>query len=117
MTIVLIFFSALIVLTKFADCYTTANQISSNSEFERNPLARFLMKRFGIQSTIWIIFAVTIIITIVSLVSVLESGSLFYEIVFIIIAAIVSVVQFFVALHNYTKNQNFLTKILYKLYN
>lgn len=117
MIIILFTFSALIILTKFADCYTTATQINRNHEFERNPLARFLMKRFGIQSTIWIIFVITILISIISLISVIEANSLVYEIIFIVIAFMLSVVQFFVALHNHTKSQNFMTKILYKIYN
>ncbi len=116
MTFILILFSSLIILTKFADCYTTANKINHEHNFEKNPLARFLMKRFGINSTIWIIFIITIFITIISLISVIESNSLDYEILFILIASLVSVVQFFVALHNHTKNPNFLTRILYRIF-
>lgn len=117
MTMALIIFSGLIILTKLADCYTTSNQINNNYSFEKNPLTRFLMKRIGVQQTIWLTFIFAIFITIISLISVIEADSILYDLIFITIAAMVSIVQFFVALHNHTKNQNFLTKILYKIYN
>lgn len=56
MTVVLILFSILIIATKLADCYTTATKIGSNYNFERNPLARKFMLKYGIQFTIWGIF-------------------------------------------------------------
>ena len=117
MTATLIIFSSLIIITKFADCYTTAKHIGSNPGFESNQLARFLMNRFGIQNTIWIIFFVTVVIVVVSFIYVLEYDSLVYNIIFIVFAVIISVIQLFVAINNHTGKQNFLTKLIHRIYN
>jgi len=117
MTLALIIFSALIILTKFADCYTTSKHIGVNSGIERNPLAKFLMDKFGIQNTIWIIFLFTVVIVLVTLVYALEYDSLVYDILFISFALIISVVQLFVAMNNHTGKQNFLTKLIHRIYN
>lgn len=117
MTVVLIIFSALIIFTKFADCYTTSKHIGVNSGMERNPLARFLMNKFGIQNTIWIIFLITVVIVVLALVYVLEYDSLVYDIMFIAFALIISVVQLCVALNNHTGKTNFLTKLIHRIDN
>lgn len=116
MNILLIIFSALIILTKFADCYTTAYQIGINTNLERNPVARYIMRKLGVQFTIWAIFVFTIFITIIAMNSVLEADSLLYEIIFLITALFVSIFQFFVALYNYTKRPNIITGILSKTF-
>lgn len=115
MATTLIIFSTLIIITKFADCCTTSKHIGDNSGIERNPLARFLMKKFGIQNTIWIIFFLTVLIVVVSLIYVLEYDSMVYDIIFIVFATIVSVAQLFVAMNNHTGKQNFLTKVLHRI--
>jgi hypothetical protein len=66
MTVVIYIISALIIISKFLDCYTTTSQIISVTQ-ERNPLARKVMKRFGIHTTIWGIFGLTIVIVGISI--------------------------------------------------
>jgi len=75
------------------------------------------MNRFGIQNTIWIIFFVTVVIVVVSFIYVLEYDSLVYNIIFIVFAVIISVIQLFVAINNLTGKQNFLTKLIHRIYN
>ena len=108
-------FSVLVIVTKFADCYTTSMNIGNDPNRERNPIARILMKRFGIQNSIRIIFILTVSITIASFYSVLAEDSMIYDILFIVTAMIVSTVQILAAMHNHTKKENILTRIIIRI--
>jgi hypothetical protein len=104
--------SALIVLSKFLDCYTTSAQIVSIHQ-ERNPLARLIMKRLGVRFTIWVIFVLALGIVGIS------TWSLFccytgigYRLGYIGIGAFIAWVQFSVAHTNRTSRINFVTRFL-----
>lgn len=76
------------------------------------------MKLIGVKTTIWLIFILTLIILffiIFIFQSFFENKVYYYS--FIIIGIIISAVQFAVALTNYTKKYNFITKTLLKIYN
>ena len=55
--------SAAIIITKYFDCITTQRKIRGIG-MEMNPIARVMMQRIGIKGTIWLIFVITIITTI-----------------------------------------------------
>ena len=108
--------SALIVISKFLDCWTTSRQITNPNQ-ERNPLARNLFKRFGSQLVIWIIFVLTIIIVGISVWLLFSFyNSYLYKSMYIIIGLLVTTAQFAVAYTNKTRKLNFVTKFLMKRY-
>lgn len=118
MTVVIYIISALIIISKFLDCYTTTSQITSVTQ-ERNPLARKVMKRFGIHTTIWVIFGFTIIIVGISIWLLFSFyDSIFYKVIYIALGLVVALTQFAVAHTNKTKRLNIFTRILLtKMYN
>lgn len=108
-------FSVLVIVTKFADCYTTSMNIGDDPNRERNPIARIVMKRFGIQNSIRITFILTVSITVGSFYSVLAEDCMLYEILFIVTAMIVSTAQILAAMHNQTKKENILTRVILRI--
>lgn len=108
--------SFLILLSKFMDCYTTSIQIVSISQ-ERNPLARIFMKTFGVQTTIWGIFVLSIIIVSVTVYLLFTYfNTTFYKTLFIITGLLISFAQFAVAHTNKTQRLNVFTKLLLNVY-
>lgn len=107
----------LIVVSKFLDCYSTVKGIKHNPGLERNPLARFLMKKIGFNTTIWSVFAFTVIISALSLYYVFADENQLFNISFIVIGFILSILQFLVVHSNITDNENIFTKKLNLLYN
>ncbi len=108
--------SFLIIATKFLDCYTTAIQITS-PEQEHNPLARRLMRRFGTQTTIWTIFAYSILIVAVAVWMLFDFfDTAIYKLLYICCGAIIILTQFAVAHTNYTKRLNCFTRLLNNRY-
>ena len=107
--------TALVVISKFLDCLTTARSIRTLA-MERNPMARRLMIRYGTKNAIWGIFAVAIAMTALTL-WLLKTyyDTLFYRIVFVVIALMISLVQFAVAWTNYTGRVNRITSLLLRL--
>lgn len=118
MTAVIYIISTLIIASKFLDCYTTSTQITTVAE-ERNPLARKAMKQFGVKTTIWIIFGLTILIVGVSIWLLFSFyDATFYKVIFIAIGLFVALTQFAVAHTNKTKRLNMFTRfLLTKMYN
>ena len=112
MKLLILIFSVLIIVTKFPDCFTTSVNICSNPNLERNPIARILMKKFGIENSIRIIFLFTVIITISAFNSVIDEDSMLYNILFIVIALIISIVQILAAMHNHTKKESILNRVI-----
>src|SRR5690554_2269466 len=103
MNICIYIVSFLIILSKYLDCYTTSFQITSLSQ-ERNPLARRMMKIFGVHATIWGIFILSIIIVTISVWLLFAYyDTTIYKTLFIIIGLLVSIAQFAVAHTNKTK--------------
>jgi hypothetical protein len=84
---------------------------------ERNPIARKIMKLFGIHTTIWAVFGLSIIIVGVS-VWLLNSfyNKLFYKVLYISLGIFIAFTQFAVAHTNKTKRLNIFTRLLLKKY-
>ena len=103
-----------IIATKYFDCYTT-NRYTQSVEMKRNRLARGWMKKYGKEKVIWGGFGFAILITAFALYLVLYvySGKI-YQILFLVIAMVISTAQFFVALGNCRQEQNWFTKLLTK---
>ncbi len=116
MEIFIYIISLLIILSKYLDCYTTSSQITSITQ-EKNPLARKFMRQFGVHTTIWAIFGLTIIIVVLSvwLISVYYNTTT-HKVIFIFLGMMVSIAQFAVAHTNKTKQLNFITKLILKFY-
>ncbi len=91
----------LIVVSKFLDCYSTLKGLKKIPNGERNPLARFLMKKIGSNTTIWSVFAFTVIISALSLYYIFTDENQIFNISFIIIGLIISILQFLVARSNF----------------
>lgn len=104
----------LIIFTKFLDCWTTQRYMV-HPTLEKNKLARKWMLKYGKEWVIWGIFAFAIFITALALFLVLYvySGR-GYQIIFLIMAVVISAAQFFVALANYQQKQNWFTRLLMK---
>ncbi len=116
MNICIYIVSFLIILSKYLDCYTTSIQITAISQ-ERNPLARRIMKRFGVRTTIWGIFVLSIIIVSISVWFLFSYyNTTIYKTLFILIGLLVSIAQFAVAHTNKTKRLNIFTRLLLKVY-
>ena len=109
--------SLLIIISKFLDCYSTSININNNQLLEQNKLARYFMKKFGVQKAIWYIFIFTILVTVLSLIWVIKVDLLIYDILFIFIALVISAIQLSVAHQNYYRKQNLITKYLMRIYN
>jgi hypothetical protein len=112
LTIFTLVASGAIIITKWFDCQTTAQRISGIG-MEQNPIARVLMRRFGISGTIWGIF-VFVILYVTALQSYIllfnpptyiKAGYLFY-------GAIVATVQCATALNNHQGRPNAITRVL-----
>lgn len=115
--IICIIISFLIVISKFLDCYSTVKGLKNSNNTERNPIALFLMNRFGTTNTIWGIFVFTVLITGASLYYIFTSNDIIFDIGFIIIGSIVAFTQFAVAKTNFNGEYNFFTKIVDNIYN
>ena len=105
----LVAFAALtLVLTKLLDVLSTLHRIKDVQE-ETNPLARGLMSRVGPRKAIWAVFLLAIGIIVVSTVIALRGG-LVMQILFFIVAILISLIQGAVALSNWLGKDNFITK-------
>lgn len=82
---------------------------------EQNRWARKWMLKYGKEKVIWGVFVVTVLIAGVSLWTVWgEAAGLTYKLTFLVMATVISAVQFFVALANNQQKQNWVTKLLMK---
>ena len=116
MNLVIWFVSILIIGSKFLDCYTTSTQITSLRQ-EKNPRARKMMQRFGIQTTIWTVFGLTILIVVLSVWLLFSCfNALFYQVIYVILGIVISWMQLAVAHSNHTKRLNAFTRYLSKRY-
>ena len=116
MTVIVFIVAFLIIFSKFLDCWTTSTQITHTSQ-EKNPLARWLMLKFGNQATIWLVFVVVLIIVGILVWQMTATPTtIYYKIAFIIMGLIVSAAQFAVAHTNKTRKLNSFTRILQKIY-
>jgi len=98
---------ALLVATKLCDCLSTLHRIGIPAQ-ETNPLARRIMEKLGVKTAVWLVFGL------VSLISVLTGTAYIAlgkpgQLVFIAAGLPVSLVQFAVAMHNWTGRPNLIT--------
>lgn len=106
----------LLIFSKFLDCYTTSTRII-DLKYERNPIARRLMKTFGIRKAIWLTFLLTIFIVGISVLLIYTVyESIVLKFIYIILGGFITIVQFAVAYTNKTGLLNFVTKILSRVY-
>lgn len=117
-TAVILFFSFLIVLSKFFDCYTTHKGIKRMGvQGEKNHFMRGFMLRFGYVKTIWIVFLLVILIVSVVSFYVIEYAGIVESAAFIIFSIIISTIHFGVAVNNHQGRRNWITKKLEKIVN
>ena len=106
--------SVAIIITKFFDCITTQRKIRGIG-MELNPIARVMMQRIGIKETIWLIFAVTIIITILCQVWIqIQTESILWDYCYIVTGTFTAIVQGATALNNHQGKANMITKKLFR---
>ena len=107
--------SAAIIITKFFDCITTQRKIRGIG-MEMNPIARVMMQRIGIKGTIWLIFAVTIVIMVLCQVWIqLKTESIFWDYCYILMGTFTAIVQGATASNNHFGRPNMITKQLFRV--
>ena len=107
--------SAEIIITKYFDCITTQRKIRGMG-MEMNPIARTLMQRIGIKGTIWLIFVITIITTILCQLWIqFKTQSILWDYGYILTGSITATVQAATALNNHQGKANLLIKQLFRL--
>ena len=83
---------------------------------EMNPIARVMMQRIGIKGTIWLIFGITIIITILCQVWIqLKTESILWDYWLHFNGSFTAIVQGATALNNHLGRPNMITKQLFKV--
>ena len=106
--------SAAIIITKFFDCITTQRKIKGIG-MEMNPIARVIMQRIGIKGTIWLIFAITIVMTILGQVWIqLKTESILWNYCYIVTGTFTVIVQGATALNNHKSKANLITKTMFR---
>ncbi len=108
--------AVIIIVSKFWDCLSTALYITHPDQ-ESNPIARKWMERLGINTVIWGIFGLSVVL--LSLVLYLlftRYNTPYYKTIFILVGTLISLIQFSVAHTNTTKKLNFITRILLRIY-
>lgn len=93
-----------------------SKKVTDKYREEKNPIGRWLMKKLGFHNAIWIVFIFTVIISLLVSYEVIISNDIYYSIAFIVLGAIISIIQFDVARTNYFQKQSFFTKFLSKIY-
>jgi len=114
---VLIWLSALaVVISKYLDVWSTLRKLESPRD-EKNPLAAYLMKKWGIKWTVWGIFALVIVIVAYALLYTLViEDTPQVKCAFIIIATLIAIVQASVVASNLSGRLNPVTQWLMKIY-
>ena len=106
--------SAAIIITKYFDCITTQRKIRGIG-MEMNPIARVMMQRIGIKGTIWLIFAITIIITILCQVWIqLTTESILWDYCYILMGTFTVIVQGATASNNHFGRPNLIIKSMFR---
>ena len=107
--------SIAIIVTKYFDCITTQHQIRGVA-MEFNPIARTLMHRLGIKTTIWLAFAITILVTAISQYWIqYQTDSILWDCGYILTGGFTALIQGATAVNNYNGRPNFVTKQLFRL--
>ena len=106
--------SAAVIITKWFDCTTTQSKIKGIG-MEMNPIARVIMQRIGIKGTIWLIFAITIVMTILGQVWIqLKTESILWYYCYILMGTLTAIVQGATALNNHKSKANLITKTMFR---
>lgn len=106
--------SAAIIITKYFDCITTQRKIKGIG-MEMNPIARVMMQRIGIKGTIWLIFGITIITTILCQLWIqLKTESILWDYGYILTGIITATVQAATARNNHKGRSNIITLLILK---
>jgi hypothetical protein len=112
MTIFIALTCFLLLLTKYLDCVTTLRRIKSPHQ-ERNRLARTLMLKYGIQKVVWGIMGLTILIVGLSVLLLFTLyNHISFQISFIVLGFLISIIQGSVAYFNYTGSSNYIIRLL-----
>ncbi|MEP6262012.1 MAG: hypothetical protein ABJ092_10575 [Gillisia sp.] len=116
MDIMIYITAALLIVSKFLYCYTTRVRIGGNIDLENNQLAHRIMKAISINETIWLFFLIAVVIIGLStfLLFRMNAGFL-YQLAFVIIGLLITLVQFAVAHNNYYRKGNMITGFLLNL--
>ena len=111
MYILVIITSVLLIITKLYDCISTVLRINGLMH-ESNPFARRLMLRYGVKTTVWLVFVVTTVIVLFSHGFVWWKQSALYYGLYIGIGLVISLVQFAVARANMSGSDNAITRLV-----
>jgi hypothetical protein len=99
MTTIIVFVAVLLIATKSGDVLTTLIYLKT-PEGELNPAVNRLMKRFGIQTTVWSIFLLLVMIVLVTAYAT-AAGSMVARIGFITLGTLISFLHVCVAYNNW----------------
>lgn len=108
MNVLIIVVMILIILTKLMDVLSTIIRIQ-HPQIETNPFAQKMMYKIGIKTTAWIVFGIVLVIVIVLGANAFRSD-IGYQIFFLTFGVVLSVIQFAVAHHNWSRRPNFITR-------
>jgi hypothetical protein len=115
---IILFFSFLIVFSKFFDCYTTHKGINRiGVHGEKNELVRGFMIRFGYVKTIWIVFLIVILIVSFVTVYLIKYSGIVETTAFVMFSIFISIAHFGLAINNHQGRRNWVTKRLEKIVN
>ena len=107
--------SIAIIITKYFDCITTQRKIRGVA-MEFNPIARGLMHRLGIKTTIWLAFAITIVVTALSQYWIqYQTDSILWDYGYILSGGFTALIQGATALNNHQGRPNMVTRQLFRL--
>lgn len=124
--IIVIVAATLAALTKIIDVVTTikgvnhcANHMGMNRAInvERNPIGRFLFKRFGVIGGCWITFVIASVICAVVAWGVIVDGNFAYKIAAILLYGLLVYGNISTGIHNTTGRSTLLTRAILTLYN
>ena len=117
MNLLILLTAALLLITKFLDCYSTKVRIGGNIENENNPLAQRIMRSLQFNETIWLFFLIAAVIIFLSTFMLFRmNAGLLYQSAFVIIGLFISTIQFAVAHNNYYRRSNTITRFIMKIY-
>ena len=114
MTIPVMIVVILLVISKLMDVLSTLSRIRSVN-VESNPIARGLMQKMGIKTSVWLIFLVSLTIILIAG-SIALSFGILYQVFFVLMGLLVSIVQFSVAHSNWTGKGNLITRYLLRFH-
>jgi|3_EtaG_2_1085321.scaffolds.fasta_scaffold37304_1 hypothetical protein len=101
-----------LIWTKLADCTTTLHGVTAASE--SNQFAARMMRRFGVQRTVWAVFAVVCTIVAAATYVAVTSDHLAMKVVYVVLGNAIAIIQGAVAHTNMTHRWNAITRaVLY----